>query len=142
MTDENDGNGLFCGVEDAATDGGVERSPLAEGDSVDPAAWAADLTYAEVHSFTIGFGGVLLATTLTLLAVLLAPLLTPVAVATWFALGGLALVALGVRKLKTRTLRYIPKEPHYYLGGAAIALLLSIFAAVPIYGLAVVGGIA
>lgn len=138
MTD--DSTSPFQGVErESTTDGECPSSSPASPPTnqtpgstpVDPLALARDLTLDEVHSFTIGFGIMLLATVATAGA-LLAPQLIGPATALWSTATLLALVAVGVKKAPTRTLRYLPREPHYFLGGAGIGAVVGLALVVPL----------
>jgi len=119
-----DSDELFTGTDDAATDGGQEvlpndQEPLAGSDTIGLRAWLYDLTYDEVHAFTVGFAPMFTGL-----------LLLPFAPSVGVVLLGLAAVltsAAIVEKHKpTKTLRYVVREVHYYLGGQTLAAVLGV----------------
>ena len=116
---------LFTGTEDAetATDGGEvmpnDQAPLSGSDPIGLRAWLRDLTYDEVHAFTVGFCPMFT-------GLLLLPFAPAIGTAL-LGLGTLLTSAAIVQKHKpTRTLRYIVREVHYYLGGQALAVFLGV----------------
>jgi len=96
-----------------------DQPPLGGDQSIGIEAWLKDLTYREVHAFVAGFAPVLVG----LLLIVAAPALAGEVLVAGV---GLTLAALGERKLRNRALRYIVKEPHYLLGGQALAVLVGV----------------
>lgn len=82
-------------------------------DSISIRAWLADLTYDEVHAFTVGF------VPWALYAVVESDALLGAGIA-------VIMMALGHKAIETKTLRYLVREPHYALGGAVIGLALGL----------------
>jgi len=105
---------LFAGTESATTDTSPGQKPVGPTSKVDPREFLADLSYREVHAFVLGFGPVLVGLLLAAFSHDLAlPFLTGSAL--------LFMAAIGERKVPTRFLRYVVKEPHYLVGGQAVA---------------------
>lgn len=116
----SDGGDLFTGQDDAQSTGEVvdnSQPPLDRGDSVGIQAWLSDLTYDEVHAFTVGF----------------APMYVGLALLTftpWIGTGllgvsfALTVTATTEKHAPTKTLGYIIREVHYFLGGQTVAALL------------------
>jgi len=113
---------LFTGTEGpsrAGDDSAPERPPLQGGDPIGLQAWLRDLTYDEVHAFTVGFGPMFT-------ALLLLPFVPRVAT-TLLGLSALLASAAIVEKHKpTKALRYIVREVHYFIGGQTLAAVLGI----------------
>lgn len=115
---------LFDGEESANSTGSAEvvpneQPPLGRGDMIGLTAWLKDLTYDEVHAFTAGFGPVLFG----LLLIATDPTLAGQVLVGGF---GLTMAALGERKVRNRALRYVVREPHYLLGGQALAGIVGV----------------
>ncbi|AGC65530.1 hypothetical protein K745_gp05 [Haloarcula hispanica virus PH1] len=117
-----DDDGLFTGTDDADRPGpppGQTSDPLQGSDPVGLKPWLDDLTYDEVHAFTVGFAPMWT-------GLLLLPFM-PRAATSLLALAALLTSAAVVEKHRpTKALRYIVREVHYYLGGQAIAATLGI----------------
>jgi len=120
-----DDTDLFTGTEDAgtATDGGEvvgnDQPPLAGSDAIGLRAWFKDLTYDEVHAFTAGFAPMFT-------GLLLLPFVPSVAVVLLGLAAVLTSAAIVEKHRPTRTLRYVVREVHYYLGGQGLAAVLGV----------------
>jgi hypothetical protein len=80
----------------------------------------------------------MLLATVASVGIVLSPQLIGPAVTLWSTATVLAVVAVGVKKSPTRKLRYLPREPHYYLGGAAVGTVVGLTLLAPL-ALLVVG---
>jgi len=133
--DEATGERATEGAPDAGTRG--DSNPVMVGSSqVDPFEIARSTTLREIHSFTVGCGMTLLSTLATAGALVSFELLGA-AIALWSTTAMLVLVAAGARAAPTN-LRYIPKEPHYFIAGGGIGGLVGLALIVPI-GLVFIG---
>ncbi|AAY24932.1 ORF 6 [Haloarcula hispanica virus SH1] len=117
-----DDDRLFTGSDDAAQAGpppGQTTDPLQGSDPVGLKPWLADLTYDEVHAFTVGFAPMFT-------GLLLLPFVPTVAVVLLGLSAVLTSAAIIEKHRPTRTLRYVVREVHYYLGGQAVAAFLGV----------------
>jgi len=105
---------LFTGTEEATADTSPGQKPLGPTSKVRPGEFLKDLSYREVHAFVLGFGPVLV-------GLLLAAFSQDLALTFLTGSALLFMAAIGERKLPTRFLRYVVKEPHYLVGGQATA---------------------
>lgn len=116
---------LFTGTEGAAAPGGSEevtendQPPLAGSDTIGLRAWFKDLTYDEVHAFTVGFAPMLT-------GLLLLPFVPSVGTVLLGLSAVLTSAAIVEKHKPTKTLRYVVREVHYYLGGQFFAALLGV----------------
>jgi len=115
-------DGLFTGSDDAESVGpppGQTTDPLQGSDPIGLKPWLDDLTYDEVHAFTVGFAPMFT-------GLLLLPFVPSVAVVLLGLSAVLTSAAIIEKHRPTRTLRYIVREVHYYLGGQALAAFFGI----------------
>lgn len=120
MTGEND---LFTGTDDARSgDEEVlpnDQPPLAGADTIGLVAWAKDLTYDEVHAIGLGFAPMLTGL-----------LLLPFAPRFAAAMIGLSTVLTSAAIIDShkpsRPLRYIVREPHYFLVSQLSSVVLGV----------------
>jgi hypothetical protein len=122
MTTGGPDGDLFTGTDDAAGGQDVfenDQPPLVGSDGVALMDFIHDLTYREVHAFTVGF-----------VPLFLGLFLMPFTPAISTAFLGLAVLltsaAIVDRHRPSKPLRYIVKEPHYYLGGELLAALFGV----------------
>ena len=141
---------LFTGTDDAAksdgptTDGGEivdnDQPPLTGGMPIDVEAWLKDFTYREAHSATVGFAPMYVGLVLLLLV--------PTAGTALVVASAALTTAVLLRPSAVHSqLRYVVKEPHYYVGSTALAalagivtigavvILATILSAIPLYRL-------
>lgn len=98
--------------------------PLTGDDEVGIRAWLADLTYAEVHAFTYGFGLPVVALLALFVAPDLAslPLVASVALLLYGITGDEAFLSEFGLAIEQAILEQIRHETHYYLGGLVLGV--------------------
>lgn len=125
---------LFSGVEDAApsssaASGDTESPTNSTPSYVDLLAFVG-LTPAKVYAGGVGFGVTSFAWVLTSLSVTVFPSLQPVAFAAWSVVATLAFATFANGTLGD--VRYVPREPYYYLVWAAASSFIAAVILIPL----------
>lgn len=141
MSGESD---LFDDVEQASDDSLTGSDTIYPGESsafdVEEiiTQWASDLTYDEVHSFIVGFAPMFSA--LILLGLPSVPSSIPNTLLTLaLVAGGIAI--LGIRTNSKKLSKYVRLEPHYLIGGQAIAAGVGVLCLAVIRSVVWLGGV-